>query len=189
VAAYASSVNRTRKLKSGGDIGDVFALPHSVAPYVHYISLLEPRGSRSPQDMKDYLAATFLSLLDRVISDLRRLDLEAPGAKAAADADGYETPMTGSEYPQKPPSKLSGLSYNLILGTTYMLVVPRKAEIASLGVDDGGNEISVSINSLGFVGLVLAREQKQRVALQRLGVREALRRVTWEAVLEEEETL
>jgi hypothetical protein len=178
-------------------LGDIFALPHEVAPWMHYVSRLHPPPRTSPQDVKDYLATTFLTLLDRVIADLRRLALSLESAAASSSSsatqdDGVDDAhMSGpsdasANDVQLPPRKLSELSYNLVLSTTYMLLVPRKTEKASLDKDNEASTTNtVSINSLGFVGKILVKNERQREALVSLGPKEALRRVTWDAVLED----
>jgi ATP adenylyltransferase len=57
------------------------------------------------------------------------------------------------------------MSYNVIMTENYLQVVPRTAEsyIAS-----NGNKISV--NSLGFAGMVLVKRQEDLDILKRIGV-------------------
>lgn len=91
----------------------------------------------------DYFASLFLSLLDLMIDHLRRLSVAEDG----------------------PAVRLSNMSYNVIMTENYLQVVPRTAEsyIAS-----NGNKISV--NSLGFAGMVLVKRQEDLDILKRIGV-------------------
>ncbi|KAI9311791.1 HIT-like domain-containing protein [Dichotomocladium elegans] len=52
------------------------------------------------------------------------------------------------------------ISYNFIMTNDFMMMIPRSREIASLG-----SGAQISINSLGFAGMILAKTQEELAAL------------------------
>lgn len=103
-----------------------------------------------------YFASTFLALLDLMIDHLRRISLSDPDA---------------------PAIRLSSLSYNVILTGSYMHIVPRTAECFT--TEDG---TSVSINSLGFAGMVLVKDSKTLEKVKEVGVLKVLSQVAYRPV-------
>lgn len=73
--------------------------------------------------------------------------------------------------------RLSTLSYNVILTESYIHIVPRTAE--NYEPKEGS---PVSINALGFAGFVLAKDEAALEDLQKVGVMEVLKSVTYPAV-------
>ncbi|KAK4055249.1 bifunctional AP-4-A phosphorylase/ADP sulfurylase [Microbotryomycetes sp. JL201] len=122
-------------------------------PYANFTTILSP-----PQDQQSwpaYFARTFLPLLDLMIEHLRRL----------AHGDGQTA------------IKLSSLSYNVIMTLSYMQIVPRMAEDYELP-----NRERVSVNSLGFAGMLLVKSSSALQAVQEIGVLRVLQGVAYRPV-------
>ncbi|ORY80200.1 HIT-like domain-containing protein [Leucosporidium creatinivorum] len=122
-------------------------------PYANFTTLLAPPPG---QDLSMYFASTFLALLDLMIDHLRRTSLSTPDA---------------------PAIRLSSLSYNVILTESYLHIVPRTAECYE--TDDG---TKVSINALGFAGMVLVKDQKSLEKIKEVGVLKVLSGVAYRPV-------
>jgi len=75
--------------------------------------------------------------------------------------------------------RLSNLSYNVIITTSYIHLVPRLKEKYTT---KGGREIS--INSLGFAGMVLVKEEVALENVKEVGVVEVLKGVGFRPVVE-----
>lgn len=86
-----------------------------------------------------------MALLDLMIDLLRRLATSGEGDHAAV--------------------RLSTLSYNIVMTDQYIHVVPRIKESYVL---ESGEE--VSINSLGFAGMILTKSQEALEGVQKAGV-------------------
>ncbi|GAA5899545.1 uncharacterized protein JCM6883_005256 [Sporobolomyces salmoneus] len=134
-----------------------FQLP---LPYANFTALLDL--PTSPQDIPGYLGDRFLLLLDLMIDHLRRLAEASPSLFSSSD-----------------PIRLSNLSYNVIITTQYIHLVPRSAELFKT---EEGREIS--INSLGFAGMVLVKEQEALKEIRKVGVVEVLKGVGYRPVVE-----
>lgn len=148
-----------------------FQLP---LPYANFTTLINPppgqvwlpsplcssRRTNNPlaisQDLSMYFASIFLALLDLMIDHLRRISLSTPDA---------------------PVIRLSSLSYNVILTESYLHIVPRTAECYE--TDDG---TKVSINSLGFAGMLLVKDQKSLEKIKEVGVLKVLSEVAYRPV-------
>lgn len=96
----------------------------------------------------EYFTERWLALLDLVIDHLRRLSIADDG----------------------PIVRTSSLSYNFLMTETYIHVVPRTAESY---VAPNGNKIS--INSLGFAGMVLVKKPEDLETIKRVGVLNVLK--------------
>lgn len=103
-----------------------------------------------------YFASSFLALLDLMIDHLRRISLSDSNA---------------------PAIRLSSLSYNVILTESYLHIVPRTAEC--FATEDG---TSISINSLGFAGMVLVKDQNSLEKVKEVGVLQVLSQVAYRPV-------
>lgn len=121
-------------------------------PYANFTTLL----SSPPTDLASYLANVFLTLLDIMIDHLRRLSLSS--------SDGVQL-------------RLSQLSYNVILTDAYIHLVPRMKESYTL---PNGEE--VSINSLGFAGMVLTKTESALEGIKEVGVLKVLAEVGYTPV-------
>ncbi|KAK4057618.1 bifunctional AP-4-A phosphorylase/ADP sulfurylase [Microbotryomycetes sp. JL221] len=120
---------------------DPFQLP---LPYANFTMLLAPS---SDENLSLYFSSVFLPLLDLMIEHLRRL--------AHHDNDQRIS--------------LSSLSYNVIMTTSYIHVVPRTREEFILESGD-----KVSVNSLGFAGMLLVKSQETLNAVKEIGVLKVL---------------
>ncbi|GAA5991750.1 hypothetical protein JCM5350_000595 [Sporobolomyces pararoseus] len=141
------------------DLRACFQLP---LPYANFTALLDLPPS--PSDVPAYLGDRFLQLLDLMIDHLRRL--------AEASPDLFSGPI-----------RLSNLSYNVIITTSYIHLVPRSQEQFKT---EAGREIS--INSLGFAGMVLVKEQEAQDEIKKVGVVEVLKGVGYRPVVEGDTT-
>lgn len=106
-----------------------------------------------------YFASKFLALLDLMIDHLRRISI--------------------SEDSSSDPIRLSTLSWNLILTQQYMHIVPRTAETYSIPGMEGKE---ISINSLGFAGMLLVKDVESLQKVKEVGVLEVLKRVGYRPV-------
>ncbi|GAA5921871.1 hypothetical protein JCM1841_000953 [Sporobolomyces salmonicolor] len=161
-------------------------LPNGVAPFDSFIDSHKPQDTKSPfqlplpyanftallelpsnaVDVPGYLGNRFLQLLDLMIDHLRRL------AESDSEQDASFSPG---------PIRLSNLSYNVILTTSYLHLVPRLCEKFTTASNRG-----VSINSLGFAGMVLVKEQEALDEIKEIGVLEVLKGVGYRPVVEGE---
>lgn len=108
-----------------------------------------------------YFSRMFLPLLDLMIDHLRRL----------AHDDRDQT------------IKLSSLSYNVIMTESYIHVVPRTAEKFALS-----DELKISINSLGFAGMILVKSEEALDRVKEAGPLNVLRQVAFRPVAAGEST-
>lgn len=133
---------------------DVFFLP--MLPFANFVTCLPPRLSSLPRpDLASLLTSRYLSLLDALTDHSRHLH----------------------SLPDPPPdiaSKISEASYNFLFTEDYMMLVPRTKEKARVGA---GHEVSV--NSLGFAGMLLVKTREELDAVKEDGVLAALKQVTY----------
>lgn len=104
-----------------------------------------------------YFASKFLALLDLMIDHLRRISI----------SDGASSD----------PIRLSTLSYNLILTQSYMHIVPRTAETFKSPTSS-----EISVNSLGFAGMLLVKDEESLKAVKEVGVLNVLKEVAYRPV-------
>jgi ATP adenylyltransferase len=158
----------------------VFALP---LPYVHLVKKLElPQsivsGNKTPsgqvlEELRQKLTGTFLGLLDEAVHAIR-LYHDSQSTSLAADDTG----------------RASVPSYNVLLTSEHMHLIPRLREdtVEELhpakldGADEAEGDAAVtpqrlSINSLGFAGMLLAKSDAQSQAIKARGVVELLAQV------------
>ena len=108
-----------------------------------------------------YFASKFLALLDLMIDHLRRISLsDDPTSSISA------------------PIRLSTLSWNLIITQSYMHIVPRTAE----SYTPPGSSSSISINSLGFAGMLLVKDEESLKVVKEVGVLSVLEKVAYRPV-------
>ncbi|GAA5923118.1 uncharacterized protein JCM15063_003539 [Sporobolomyces koalae] len=136
-----------------------FQLP---LPYANFTALLDPPSATS--EVAAYLGNRFLQLLDLMIDHLRRLAENSP--------DLFSGPI-----------RLSNLSYNVIITTSYLHLVPRLHE--KYTTPQGRH---ISINSLGFAGMILVKEQEALEDVQKVGVLAVLKQVGYRPVTEGDTT-
>ncbi|GAA5887477.1 hypothetical protein JCM6882_001422 [Rhodosporidiobolus microsporus] len=137
-----------------------FQLP---LPYASFTALIDPPSSGLAADTATHLGERFLSCLDLMIDHLRRLAEEDSSSSSSS-------------------FRLSDLSYNVLLTQKYIHLVPRSAEKYTTST---GREIS--INSLGFAGMVLVKEQEALDEIQKVGVLEVLKSVGYRPIVAGEE--
>lgn len=107
----------------------IFALP---LPYQHFVALLSPpQGEASASARETYLMTKLLGLLDALF--------KAKLSAAAGDASGGEA---------APPVRPGPPSFNLLMTTRAMHLVPRTQEDFSLPLASG-EKTALSINSMG----------------------------------------
>ncbi|GAA5913945.1 hypothetical protein JCM8208_007007 [Rhodotorula glutinis] len=145
-----------------------FQLP---LPYANFTALLDPPSSASRSDLVAYLGQRFLELLDLMIDHRRRLSLSDPGAL------GLDAPTRGM--------RLSELSYNVVMTQQYIHLVPRRrekytahsSEVEVDGAEGTPGGRTVSVNALGFAGMVLVKDEETLEVVKRVGVLEVLKEV------------
>lgn len=118
-------------------------IPFSIEslPYAHHIFRLPPSSPRDSTDkLFSTLAEAFLLLLDLAISSIRHDPVNV--------------------HPGGAPS------YNLILTTEHLHVIPRSKEKHLL---EGTGEYT-SVNALGFAGMLLVKSDEEGEAVKKEGV-------------------
>lgn len=95
-----------------------------------------------------YLGSRFLELLDLMIDHRRRL----------VEADPSIAPEGGRV-------RLSDVSYSLIITPTYLHLVPRRRETYTT---ERGHHLS--INALGYAGMMLVKDQESLEDVKKVGV-------------------
>lgn len=105
-----------------------------------------------------------MALLDLVIDHLRRLALS--GSK---NLETNNLPLV---------QKFSQLSYNVIMTSSYLHIVPRTKECFTLP----NSGIELSINSLGFAGMLLTKSSEAMEEVKKIGVLEILKSVAYPPV-------
>lgn len=103
-----------------------------------------------------------MSLLDLMIDHLRRLALNE------SESGGITQ------------FKLSQLSYNVVITQDYIHLVPRLRERFER------EEKSISVNALGFAGMMLFKDPKALALVQRVGVWEVLKELGFPPVADGE---
>ncbi|BGP12790.1 hypothetical protein JCM10213_007304 [Rhodosporidiobolus nylandii] len=131
-----------------------FQLP---LPYASFTSLITPPTSGLAGDIAAHLGERFISCLDLMIDHLRRL--------------AEEENLSSSSI------RLSDLSYNVVLTQSYLHLVPRSAEKYTT---KSGR--SISVNSLGFAGMLLVKEQEALDEIKEVGVLEVLSSVGYRPI-------
>lgn len=145
-----------RHIRVSGRAGAGFQLP---LPYANFTALLDLPSD--PAQVAAYLGDRFLLLLDLMIDHLRRL----------AEVDPAQL--------KNGPVRLSNLSYNVVMTTSYMHLVPRSQERFK-----APSGLEISINSLGFAGMVLVKEQDALEEVKKVGVIGVLKEVGYRPVIE-----
>ncbi|KAG0173765.1 bifunctional AP-4-A phosphorylase/ADP sulfurylase [Apophysomyces sp. BC1015] len=110
-------------------------------PFLHVVMPLDTHfldSNKGQQDaLTEYLHQMFFGLLDNMFQQIREN-------------------TTNNDH--------SKLSYNFVMTRQFMMLVPRSKEHCVLEYE--GDQVELSVNSLGFAGLLLAKTDKERVALE-----------------------
>ncbi|BGP21654.1 ATP adenylyltransferase [Rhodotorula toruloides] len=130
-----------------------FQLP---LPYANFTALLDVPSNSSAAPA--YLGHRFLELLDLMVDHRRRLAEDEPLL-----ANG--------------PVRLSELSYNVVMTASYIHLVPRRREKFTTLTGR-----AISINSLGFAGMILVKEQEALDEVKEVGVLKVLEDVALKPV-------
>ncbi|EUC62831.1 ATP adenylyltransferase [Rhizoctonia solani AG-3 Rhs1AP] len=127
-----------------------FSLP---LPYAHFVQKLhlpkstvsgtKPLSPQSLEELSARLTSVFLTLLDEAVQSLRL----------------HPTPTTTQ----------ASMSYNLILTSEHMHLVPRTRE-KTLEEDGAYSLHPLNVNTLGFAGMVLAKSEDEARAIKERGV-------------------
>ena len=118
-------------ISSNDRTGESYCLPSHLLPTAHQIADTRLASTLPADQAKDFLTTCYLGLLDDAIQNLRLLSV-APGGKEV-------------------PTRLSRLSYNLILTSEWMILVPRSSAEYYFS-QSGGDKDKLSLNSLAFAG-------------------------------------
>jgi sulfate adenylyltransferase (ADP) / ATP adenylyltransferase len=118
-----------------------------------------------PAELEPALAQAFIDLLDLCISTVRH-------------ATDYDLPSDNGN----DGGSVGGgtLSYNVVLTLSHMYVFPRRRETHTLAMSGS----SLSINSLGFAGLLLVKSHDELEALVAEGPANLLKAVACESIHE-----
>jgi len=141
-----------RIVRDGKEHEHIHMLP---TPWQHFVALLQPQ-SMDPDALERYLASRFTQLLDALFREIH----------LAVD-QGILSP---EEVPQSRPS------FNLLLTKNAMHLIPRRADAYDMrnaqwspftpGNDTPEGTGSVSVNALGYAGLMLTRHLCELDALK-----------------------
>ncbi|KAG8706808.1 bifunctional AP-4-A phosphorylase/ADP sulfurylase, partial [Ceratobasidium sp. 423] len=152
----------------------LFSLP---LPYAHFVQKLQlpkatvsgtkPLSKEALGELSGKLTNTFLNLLDEAIQTIRL----------------YHSSKTSTTGPAE-TSRASAPSYNIILTSEHMHLIPRLRErtLEELHPDGAGKTETeaaytpqkLSVNSLGFAGMLLAKSDAEARAIKARGVVELL---------------
>ncbi|OBZ89861.1 5',5'''-P-1,P-4-tetraphosphate phosphorylase 2 [Choanephora cucurbitarum] len=117
-------------------IGQIYAI--NKLPFVHVIMALDSNAvrqtSQNKEALSDYLGQMFFGILDAMFQQLRENSL----------------PMD--------------TSYNFLMTQEFMMLIPRRKEVAT--IEHNGKTFEFSINSLGFAGLMLCKTEEELAALE-----------------------
>ena len=110
--------------------------------------------------LRGELASAFMSLLDDMYQGFR---LRAQQEESAH----HEGPRTTSESP----------SYNVIMTLEHMYIVPRAKEKFVADNGSEGAQFELSVNSLGFAGMLLVKGEDELARVQKITIRRILEEV------------
>lgn len=159
-----------------------FALP---LPYVHLVQKLDlpkttvsggkPLSEKALEELGQRLTDTFLGLLDEALHATRLYD---------------STQLSTTEPPPETNGRTSALSYNVILTSDHMHLIPRRREhtidelhpihletTTTADADAAYTPQRLSVNALGFAGMLLAKSDAEMQAIRARGVIELLTQV------------
>lgn len=140
----------------------------------HGVAVLQNRAGFSPYgaaaDTKyaEYLRKVYEYLLQHTGVDVNKLLLCSRTAVESPMHNHHSNnaPIGSDTTPAECSAPDSGTSYNLILTATYMMVVPRSA--ASFKAE-GTENARISINSFGFMGMLLAQSNMELKIIRDVG--------------------
>ena len=130
-------------------------MPEEVMPTAHWICDVSTALDLSDRQAEDFLGACLLGLLDAAVDNIRRLPNES-------------SESTG---------KRGSMSYNLLILPGYMMLVPRSKSDHVFGQQEDGSDDKLSLNALGFAGMVLCKKERHVAAVQEVGVRQVCHRL------------
>ncbi|KAG0325981.1 bifunctional AP-4-A phosphorylase/ADP sulfurylase [Podila horticola] len=143
IAELVREVSKRRPGKKENKPGDLFSVPFHCINHV----ILLPDPAASNKDEEDILIEAYITLVDAMMMSIREY--------AEQEELTDEERMLCS-------SAISSFAYNWILTEEFMMIVPRKQE--GFG--------PISINSMGFGGMVLAKTAGELEMVQKTGVME-----------------
>ncbi|KAF9916807.1 bifunctional AP-4-A phosphorylase/ADP sulfurylase [Lobosporangium transversale] len=148
IAALVRNLAKAQPGRKEKRPGDMFSAPFNC---INHITLLQdPAATNKSQE--DVLLDAYISLMDAMHTSLREY----------AEQEGL------SEDEQRQVT--SKVSYNWLLTSKFMMIVPRRQE-ATNPYPDAISGISININSLGFAGLVLTkRDEEMKMVKEKGGV-------------------
>ncbi|CAE6394900.1 unnamed protein product [Rhizoctonia solani] len=148
-----------------------FALP---LPYAHFVQRLhlpkttvsgtKPLPEQALEELSGKLTSAFLTLLDEAVHSFRLYHSSQPTST----------------------STQSSISYNIILTSEHMHLIPRvrektleelHPEAGTEGEDGAYSPHTLSVNALGFAGMLLAKSDAEAQAIKARGVLELLGQV------------
>ncbi|KAF9387576.1 bifunctional AP-4-A phosphorylase/ADP sulfurylase [Podila verticillata] len=141
ISELVREVSKRRPGKKENKPGDLFSVPFHCINHV----ILLPDPAASNKDEEDILIEAYITLVDAMMMSIREY--------AEQEELTDEERMLCS-------TAMSSFAYNWILTKEFMMIVPRKQE--GFG--------PISINSLGFAGMVLAKTAEELEMVQKTGV-------------------
>jgi len=152
-------------------------IPHSVKPFTltsvpftahvrrlnRQVTNSIPSTSEGLERLRGELASAFMSLLDHMYHDFR--------LRAQQDETGHPGgPQRISESP----------SYNVIMTLEHVYIVPRaKEKFVAENVPEGAG-LELSVNSLGFAGMLLVKSEDELERVRKITIRRILGEVGME---------
>lgn len=134
--------------------GEQFTVPF---PCIHHAVLLQDPEHTPGKDAEDILVEAYIKLMDNMLMSIREY------AEQEHLSDEERDLVMGG-------GRASGLAYNWILTREFMMMVPRRQESSN----PTKRGISLSINSLGFAGMVLAKTPEELELVRKTGVIELI---------------
>ncbi|GAB5593016.1 bifunctional AP-4-A phosphorylase/ADP sulfurylase [Umbelopsis nana] len=132
-SANSLPINVVYERISGRKAGEIYTIKS--LPYIHVLVPLDLNfigTSTDPEEVESYLGQMFFGLFDSMIQQLRENDSQVT------------------------------FSYNFILTSQYMMMVPREKEFWEVAEKD----IKLSVNSLAFAGLLLTKTSEELETLK-----------------------
>ncbi|OAQ24641.1 HIT-like protein [Linnemannia elongata AG-77] len=131
--------------------GEQFTVPF---PCIHHAILLQDPEHTPGKDAEDILVEAYIKLMDSMLMSIREY-----AEQEHLSEEEKDLVMGGGR-------RASGLAYNWILTTEFMMIVPRRQETTNR-TEDG---IVLEVNSLGFAGMVLAKTPEELEFVKKTGV-------------------
>lgn len=128
--------------------------------FTHFLVPLESSKaveSESEEELEEHLSFRYSTLLARVLTSIRNTDADPADPETLNKYTSAQS-QNASKKPSKP-------SYNLVFTEDWMLAVPRTAP----DYIDSEEDVTLSVNAIGVIGLLLAKSQKELDYIKKKG--------------------